>query len=257
MPWRPISATPNRYAGWEAVPPPQSSSLPVRAQLAPAPAALAAPPPRAGRWSASAWLFVRRDGASGLASAGTLGGSQAGGRIFYRLNDDPDRALALTGRVYAPLEGDGAEAALGVEWKPAAALPVRLLAERRQAIGSEGRSVFSLLAYGGVSDRPLVGPVRLDAYVQAGVVGLRSRDLFADAAAHLKVPLDSDGDLEAGGGIWGAAQPGVSRLDVGPRLSLRLPARNANLRLAAEWRVRIAGDAAPASGPALVLATDF
>jgi len=30
-----------------------------------------------------------------------------------------------------------------------------------------------------------------------------------------------------------------------------------NLRLSADWRIRIAGDAAPASGPAMTLSTSF
>lgn len=210
------------------------------------------------RWSGAAWAFVRRGGAGQLAAGGLLGGSQVGGRVSYRLNRDAARSLALSARTYAPLASmDAAEIALGIEWKPLAALPVTLLAERRQAVGADGRSAFSLLAYGGVSDRPVAGPVRLDAYVQAGVVGLRARDLFADGSMRLTVPVDAQRMLKAGFGLWGAAQPGLSRLDVGPHISMRLPIRIANVRLAAEWRVRVAGNAAPASGPALTLSTDF
>jgi hypothetical protein len=216
------------------------------------------PPSSRSRWSGSAWAFVRRGGAGQLAAGGLLGGSQVGGRVSYRLNRDAARSLALSARTYAPLASmDAAEIALGIEWKPLAALPMTLLAERRQAVGADGRSAFSLLAYGGVSDRPVAGPVRLDAYAQAGVVGLRARDLFADGAMRLTVPVDAKRMLKAGFGLWGAAQPGLSRLDVGPHISMRLPIRIANLRLAAEWRVRVAGNAAPASGPALTLSTDF
>jgi len=86
------------------------------------------------------------------------------------------------------------------------------------------------------------------------MVGLRSRDLFVDGAARLSRRI---GAVEVGGGAWGAAQPGASRLDAGPSLSWRLPVRDANLRLQADWRFRIAGDAAPRSGPALTLAADF
>ena len=57
------------------------------------------------------------------------------------------------------------------------------------------------------------------------------------------------GPVEIGGGAWGAAQPGAARLDAGPQSSYRLPVRRANLRLAADWRFRVAGDAAPGSGP--------
>lgn len=216
------------------------------------------PPPagteRRGRWSGSGWLFLREGGGKALVPGGTLGGSQLGARIAYRLNGDSDRPLALSLRAYAPLDNmDAAEAAVGIDWRPVSGIPVNLLAERRQAAGKEGRSAFSLTAYGGASD-VRAGPLRVDAYVQAGIVGARSRDLFADGSARLSLPL---GAVKAGAGAWGAAQPGTERLDVGPRASVRLPIEGANVVLAVDWRLRIAGDAAPASGPTLTLGTDF
>jgi hypothetical protein len=227
---------------------------PGEASASPLPLPNIAAPPLGlpGRWSVSAWTLVRRGEGRQLAPGGTLGGSQAGARMTYRLRD----RLFLSGRFYTPLnDSAGAEAALGVEWQPLRTLPVRLLAERRQAVGRDGRSAFALLAHGGVSEQPLVGPVMLDAYVQAGMVGLKSRDGFADGAARLAVPVA--GDVSVGLGAWGAVQPGVSRLDVGPHASYRLPAFGDRIRVSAEWRVRVAGDARPGSGPALTLSTDF
>lgn len=211
-------------------------------------------PPRSaalGRWSASAWLLVRDDpGGPALAPGGTLGGSQAGARISYRLGG----GFSLSGRAYLPLRrAAGAEVAAGIDWQPVAALPVQLRAERRQAIGREGRSAFALSLAGGTS-RPLQGRLRLDAYGQAGAVGKRARDLFVDGAVRLSAPV---GPVEIGAGAWGAAQPGAARLDAGPALSYRLPLRGANVRLEAGWRFRLAGDAAPRSGPALTLGADF
>lgn len=206
------------------------------------------------RWSGSTWLFARRGSGAGLAAGGMLGGSQAGARISYRLNADPARPLALSARLYTPLEGQGAEAALGLAWNPAAGIPLTLLAERRQAVGRGGRRAFSLLAYGGFSEKKVAGPLVADAYGQAGLVGLRDRDLFADGALALGVPLSAR--VKAGAGLWGSVQPGLSRIDVGPEISWRLPVA-VNLRLVADWRFRVAGDAAPASGPALTLGVDF
>ncbi len=222
------------------------------ASLPSAPVALT-PPLGASRWSASAWLFVRHDGAAVLAPGGTLGGTQAGLRILYRLNDDSGRPLALSARLYTPRRAAGTEGALGLDWQPSPSLPAHLLVERRQAIGNEGRSAFSLTLYGG---RSFVLPqgLRLDAYGQAGMVGLRRRDLFVDGEARLSRPI---GPVEVGGGAWGAAQPGAERLDVGPQLSVRLPVDRATLRLSADWRFRIAGDAAPDSGPTLTLSAGF
>jgi hypothetical protein len=252
------------------------SGAPLALPLSPAPA-LTSPPmslssPRPGtppvlpapgastsadrsRWSASAWLLVRRDAVTPtLAPGGSLGGSQAGARLLYRLGGDNGPFIRLGGRIYAPLRrAAGAEAAVGIDWQPVRRLPLFLLAERRQALGDEGRSAFSLTLYGGASaDLPL--GIRLDGYAQTGVVGLRSRDPFVDAAVQLRRPV---GPVEIGAGAWGAAQPGAARLDVGPQISVRLPARRANLRLSADWRVRIAGNAAPGSGPALTLGADF
>jgi len=207
------------------------------------------------RWSGSAWILVRRDGgAAALAPGGTLGASQAGARLLYRLNGDPARPLALAARFYAPLRRiDEAEASVGLDWRPAARLPIHLLAERRQAVGRDGRSAFALTLYGGIDRASPHGP-HFSVYGQAGIVGTRARDLFVDASARLGLPA---GPVELGGALWGAAQPGAARIDAGPSISWRLPVVRANLRLSADWRFRVAGDAAPGSGPALTLAADF
>lgn len=240
-----------------------STAAPPFPRLAYPPLAPATPPLGAeaaavapGRWSGSAWLFVRREaGEPGLAPGGTLGGSQAGARLAYRVNGDARRPLALSGRLYLPLERpQGAEVALGVDWKPIAELPLHILAERRQRIGREGRSDFSVTVYGGGERRLLRDRLRVEAYGQAGVVGVRERDLFADGSIRASTPI---GPLEVGAGAWGGAQPGAARLDVGPQASFRIPVGRTAIRASAEWRFRVAGDAAPGSGPAFTLATDF
>jgi hypothetical protein len=227
-----------------------AAALPPNFERAPTPA------PASGssrRWSLSAWSFVRRGGTAPLAAGGLLGGSQSGARLAYRLNRDSARPLALSARLSAPLRrAAGAEAALGFDWQPAGR--IHLLAERRQALGREGRSAFGLTFYGGVGDVPL-GRFRLDAYAQAGLVGVRSRDPFADGSIRLSLPLGRN--LSAGAGAWAAAQPRVSRLDLGPQAALRLAVAGGAVTVAADWRLRIAGDAAPRSGPTLTLATDF
>lgn len=213
----------------------------------------ASPASRPPRLTGSAWIFVRESGPATLAPGGTLGGSQMGARLSYRLNRDAGRPLALSGRLYAPLDDlDAAEAAVGIEWQPMRTVPLRILAERRQGITSDGRSAFALLAYGGVSEAKLAGPLIADAYAQAGVVGVRSTDLFADGS--LRLSLKSARNVKAGVGLWAAAQPGVERLDAGPTLSVRITPTTA---VQADWRFRLAGDATPASGPSVTLATDF
>jgi hypothetical protein len=92
----------------------------------------------------------------------------------------------------------------------------------------------------------------LDAYLQAGIVGLKSRDYFADGALAFSRPLY--GRVSAGFGVWGGVQPGLYRIDAGPRLSLKV---RDNIHAHVEWRQRLIGNAEPASGPALTLAADF
>jgi hypothetical protein len=205
----------------------------------------------AGRWSVSAWLLARRDrGGPTLAPGGMLGGSQAGARVGYRLGG----GLSVGALFHAPLRRTGgAEIAAGLDWQPVAAIPIHVRAERRQALGRSGRSAFALSVHGGLSRR-LPRRLRLDLYGQAGAVGARARDLFADGAARLSAPL---GPVEISAGAWGAAQPGAARLDAGPGISYRLPVRGANVRIEAGWRFRLAGDAMPRSGPALTLGADF
>jgi hypothetical protein len=207
------------------------------------------------RWSLSAWSFVRKGDSAALAAAGLLGGSQAGARLTYRLNQDPKRPLALSFRLSGALRrASTAEAALGLDWQPARHLPIHLLAERRTALGGEGRSAFAVIAFGGISDARL-GRFRLDAYAQAGMVGARSRDRFGDGSVRLSLPIGRN--LSFGAGAWAAAQPDLSRLDLGPQAALRLPVAGRAVTLAADWRLRIAGNAAPGSGPTLTLGTDF
>jgi hypothetical protein len=210
----------------------------------------AAPQPALSRWTAIAWLHARSGDAATPSPGDLLGGSQAGARLGYRLAP----AILLTTRLSAPLRRPaGAEAAIGVEWQPARSIPLRLLGERRQKLGHEGRSAFAVTLHGGVGELPLPAGFRLDAYGQAGVVGARSHDLFADVSARADRPVG--GGISLGAGIWGAAQPGATRLDIGPSLTLRLPQFGASL--SADWRFRAAGGVKPGSGPALTLNTDF
>jgi hypothetical protein len=104
----------------------------------------------------------------------------------------------------------------------------------------------------GVYQRPMPWQFSLDAYLQGGVVGFHHRDRFIDGGFAVTRPVHKQ--FSAGFGLWGAAQPGVYRVDAGPRVSMRV--RN-NVKVHVDWRQRLAGNAAPGSGPALTLAGDF
>lgn len=212
-------------------------------------------------WSLSGWLYARDASPAapgGIAAASQLGASQGGLRIAYGFGETG--RLRGYGRATAALQRpQQRELALGIAFAPVRHWPVDLAVEQRLAVGREGRSAIAAMVTGGVSGVALPGDFRLDAYGQAGVVGGRQRDGFADGAVVIDRRLGSDEDarLRLGALAAGAVQPGAARFDVGPRLTLRLPHVGEGSRIALDWRQRIAGDAAPESGVALTLATDF
>jgi len=72
---------------------------------------------------------------------------------------------------------------------------------------------------------------------------LKNRDLFIDGGAWVTRPVHRN--FSAGFGVWGGAQPGLYRVDAGPRITMRF---RKNLKLHLDWRQRIAGKLAPARG---------
>lgn len=207
-------------------------------------------PPLDSRWSASAWLVARPGSGVGAAPGGQLGGSQAGVRLSYLL--DRRQRIGAFARITAPRSGRGKEAAVGVEWQPLRA-PVRLVAERRFGLDDiPGGTGVGIVA--GV-DTSLPAGFRLEAYGQSGAIYRDRIEPYADGSARVTRRLVSIGgaDLALGGGVWGGAQRGASRLDLGPSVSVSVK----SLRLSLDWRQRVAGDALPGSGPALTLGSDF
>lgn len=208
------------------------------------------------RWSASAWLLLREGDRTlpGLAS-GQLGGSQAGLRIAYGLGTSG--RVALVGRVVGPVSGKGREAALGIEWRPTR-LPVRLVAEQRFSLdGGRGGPVIGLV--GGTGPARIAAGLDLESYGQAGIIRRGRTEAFADGAARLTHRMTTRGrtSIDLGLGIWGGAQRDARRLDIGPTLGARLPVGTKAIRVAIDWRQRVAGDARPNSGPALTIGSDF
>lgn len=211
-------------------------------------------------WSLGSWLYLRQgsgDAPETIGGAGQLGGSQAGLRLAYGFGETG--RLRAYGRATIALQRTRQrELAFGLAFAPLARLPVDLAVEQRVAAGPEGRTALAVMASGGVSDIALPAGFRLDAYAQAGVVGARRRDGFADAAVVVDHRLGArETSLRLGALAAGAVQPGASRVDVGPRLTLRLPEVGEGSRIALDWRQRVAGDARPESGLALTLAADF
>ena len=221
--------------------------------------------PRAGlpRWSGDGWVLLRPGSDARLAAGalvGRYGGSQAGAVVRYRLSAGDHRA-ALFARSSAAL-GSLAERelALGVAARPFPAAPVRaqLEARARQAGGSvrfaPAASLVSEIA-------PLALPFAFEAepYLEAGYVGGRFATPFVGGQLRIERPVARLGAarVRLGAGAWGGAQEGAAALDLGPGATIELPLGEMRARLALDYRLRVAGDAEPGSGPTLTLATGF
>jgi len=207
------------------------------------------------RLQLTAWALLRGRqgqaiGPSSLANGGQLGGSQAGARLTYNVT----RQVAASLRSSSDIGRRGGEVAAGMRIQPVLGIPVWVTAERRQRIGryGSGRNAFALFLEGGVYQRPMPWHFSLDAYFQGGVVGMHRRDRFVDGGLTLTRPVYRN--FSGGIGVWGGAQPGIYRVDAGPRVTMNV--RN-NIKVHVDWRQRLAGNAQPGSGPAITLAGDF
>lgn len=230
-----------------------AGSSPVAPERQSTPALAAAPAPRRllpENVSLSSWAMMRKiAGSDSLASGGMLGGSQAGARLLWRF--DPRLSASL--RASAPINSQrGIEAAAGLRYQPFARLPVAVTLERRHAFRDYGQSAFALFGEGGVYARPMPFNSTLDAYFQGGVVDFNDPDWFVDGQMALTRPVWRN--LSAGFGVWGGGQPGLHRIDVGPRASLRI---GHGMRVHVDYRYMLSGNARPGSGSVLTLAGDF
>jgi hypothetical protein len=172
---------------------------------------------------------------------------------------DLGSGLAAAGRVSGPLRSRlGKEAAVALDWRPIRRVPVTVSIERRAGLDRDGRDAFAAGVFGGGEVALALG-FSLDGYGQAGLVGLKRGDAYVDGAVRMERKLVDAGRfrLAAGAGAWGGAQPGASRLDVGPQLVAHVPVGRSGLRIGAEWRMRVAGHARPNSGAALSIGADF
>ena len=132
----------------------------------------------------------------------------------------------------------------------------------------------------GLSDLAPIGVTRgsFDWLVQ----GFKQQQKYKDVDAHTKRTYDNGtqlfapvnipvnfvgnaigvaGEANAAGagsnwteGGWGGVQPGLYRVDAGPRLTMQV---RRNVRVHLDYRQRLAGNAEPGSGPTLTLAGDF
>lgn len=214
------------------------------------------------RWSADAWALVRGGGGSaGAAPFGpTYGASQVGAVLRYRLAPTSGHRPTAYVRATAALAGREQEIAAGLSLRPVPKLPIAIAAEGR--IGRFGVDTLVRPAVVAVTEfAPVTLPagVRAEFYAQGGYVGGRGATAFVDGSLRLDRRVAQVGrfELRAGAGAWGGAQKGAQRLDIGPSATIGVSQGRAAARLALDWRLRVAGETAPASGPALTISAGF
>lgn len=238
------------------------SAFPVT--VAASPSVGAAATARPDHWSISGWLFVREGsggGVTGGVQPASYGASQAGGVLRYRLRpgsgSDPAAYLRVTGALQ---QSDDREAAFGLALRPLKRVPVAVLAEGRVRERA-GRAAVrpAMLAVTELGPVDLPHGLKAELYAQAGYVTGTDATAFADGQVRMTGPVAAFdlGTVRAGVGVWGGAQQGAARLDLGPSAQVDLALAGTPVRLTVDYRVRLAGDAQPGSGAALTLSTGF
>ncbi|MBC7492500.1 MAG: hypothetical protein H7241_08675, partial [Novosphingobium sp.] len=153
------------------------------------------------------------------------------------------------------------EATLGLSARPVGSIPIVLQAEAR--LQSDGNGSRVRPAVQAVSQFPPISlplGLRGEAYAAGGYVGGRGATPFYDAQGvvdHHLFGIGSNADVRIGGGAWAGGQKGVGRVDIGPRASVSFRVKRIGVRAAVDYRARVAGHAAPGSGPAFTLSAGF
>ena len=214
-------------------------------------------------FSFSSWLFLRagREDYAGNGASPFYGRSQVGAIANYRLSSSSAAEPAAYLRADAALVSRGErQLAAGLSLRPISSLPVRVHVEAR-ATQQSGRTELRPSAFvtAGTDAAPLPAGFAARSYIQAGYVGGRFSSAFADGqlVATREVARFDLGALRAGVGAWGGAQRGAHRLDIGPSLNLSVQFGETPASVSLDYRVRVAGDAAPGSGAALTLSRVF
>lgn len=247
-----------------AVPPdgmPFASSQPSVMSPLPGIRAGRAPQPGPPELSGDAWLLLRAG--TGLPAGGgpSYGDSQAGAIVRRQLGRAAGLQVLGYLRGSTALNASARDISAGFGLQPLTGERIAMLAELRLVDTGGARVLRPAIAMvGQAAPRHLPKGLTASGYVQAGWVGGPDPAVYGEAQALLDRSLIqvAGGDLRLGVGAWAAGQSQATRVDIGPTLSLSVPlGPNLRARLQADWRQRIAGNAAPGSGPAMVLSTSF
>lgn len=215
-------------------------------------------------WRVDAWLLLRPNGGSSITAGdrpASYGASQAGAVISYRLGPGTGLDPAAYFRASRALVSNGeSEGALGLRVRPFEQLPFFAHGEVRIVDSGEGTELRpAAFVSSSLSDVPFGFGWQGEGYVQAGYVAGDFATGFVDGRVTAVRPVlrGAAASLGVGAGLWGGAQRGSERLDLGPSAQLALNLGQVPVRVAADYRIRVAGDARPDSGVAITLSTGF
>jgi hypothetical protein len=229
------------------------------------------------RWLLDAYGFYRQGSNALSVTQGRqpiYGASQVAANLQWRARPSSSLDPRIYARAYQALvTGGETELAAGVSARPLGKFPVRLYGElrgvRNPQITDDGVSDKIDLrpaAYAVTEFLPQKLPLgfSLEAYGAAGYVGGDASTYFLDGQAAVTRPLVSIGkpgggstEVSVGAGVWGGAQEGVSRVDVGPTLRFDVDIGKIPARVSVDYREQVAGDAEPDSGVAATVSTRF
>lgn len=254
-----------RYRATQEARPPFSAQLPAAQQAS------------TNRWMLDAYGFYRQ-GSSALSIAQgprpIYGASQLAANLQWRARPSSSHDPRLYARAYhALVPGGESEIAAGVSARPIGSIPVRLFGEarvtRNPAITDEGitaRTSVRPAAYAVTELPPQKLPMgfALEAYGAGGYVAGNASTYFLDGQAAVTRPVTQIGlpgsnsaKVSLGAGVWGGAQKGVSRVDIGPTLRFDVNIGEIPARVSVDYREQVAGDADPESGVAATVSTRF
>jgi hypothetical protein len=188
-------------------------------------------------------------GSPGATASPVLGGGQVGGSIAFLPDSYARRPLALVARANVAADPNGVRsetAQLAVGLRQTLLPGVSFSVERLIPLGAATQGAFTArLAAGGRLQR-------LEVYGEAGA--LDTGQLYAGGEARARILRFGAATLNAA--TWASVQtstPDVWRVDVGP--SIRASVKG--IRIEADWRQRVGGNAAPGSGPTLIVSAGF
>lgn len=201
-----------------------------------------------------AYSFWRNGGGSNRVGLAQYGGGQSGVIATYRVTS---RISLLARGAVAHDRIREREVAGGLRWLPIGNPAIALTAERR--IRNGRGDAYATYISGGKSAMTLPMDFKLDAFGQAGYVSGAGGGPFFDAQARTTREYRpfAQQSVRLGAGLWAGGQEGAARLDIGPTIGTDVKVGETSIRVDADWRWRVAGDARPASGPALTLSTSF